>query len=350
VATERSLVCEQCGPSPAPGSLFDVLMAKARGDGLQCPRCSAQAELHLRFSFGLNASDTESTVLDSFIPRCPEEWPGSADSKVTFYPFLVVLQRHGRGLATWFPYWHTVETTAGKTRSKYGQWAPFMDFCLFEDLLAQAQAKGYLCKAAIRLEKPGLGLKEMWQLLLPPWGGTRPVDVNDPKPDADTQPPDDPVEPKNDSGWSPRQRAYRQFYIDLLSRLKKRYPQLRTNKKIGKDAHLLLPSGKSGIQHAFAFRPSGHFEAAVYMDSLRKDKDKVKGWYCTLMGHRGEIERCFGHSLNWERLDHRAASRISVERPGSPQLSPEELDDLKEWALDMYGRFLRCFADRIQNL
>jgi hypothetical protein len=63
---------------------------------------------------------------------------------VTFYPFLVVLQRHGREHAAWLPYWHTIEKHGRKPTQKYGQWAPFMDFGLFADLLTQARAKGYL--------------------------------------------------------------------------------------------------------------------------------------------------------------------------------------------------------------
>jgi hypothetical protein len=143
MATTKLLVCERCEWSLAPPVLFDVLLARARGDAPHCSRCGAPAELRLTFDFGLNASHSGCTVVDCFVPRHPESWPDEDGSKVTFYPFLVMLRRHGRELAAWLPYWHTVEKPDGKLDRKYGQWAAFMDSDLFEDLLAQAQAKGY---------------------------------------------------------------------------------------------------------------------------------------------------------------------------------------------------------------
>jgi len=145
VATRRLLVCERCGPLPATGTLFDDLRARASGDAGQCPKCHAHhVELRLGFGFGLNTPDPESTVRDCFIPRQLESWRDEDGSKVTFYPFLVIVQRHGREQAAWLPYWHTIEKHGRKPAQKYGQWAPFMDLDLFEDLLAQARAKGYL--------------------------------------------------------------------------------------------------------------------------------------------------------------------------------------------------------------
>ncbi|RMG26793.1 MAG: hypothetical protein D6724_01035 [Armatimonadetes bacterium] len=99
-------------------------------------------ELRLRFDFGLNAPDRACTVRDCFAPRQLESWNEADGSRVTFYPFLVILQRHGRELAAWLPYWHTIDN-GFRTVQKYGQWAPFMDFRLFADLLNQAAEKGY---------------------------------------------------------------------------------------------------------------------------------------------------------------------------------------------------------------
>jgi hypothetical protein len=62
---------------------------------------------------------------------------------VTFYLFLIVTKREGRDKAVWLPYWHVTQDGEKKT-IKYGQWAPFMDMELFEDLLSQARSAGYL--------------------------------------------------------------------------------------------------------------------------------------------------------------------------------------------------------------
>lgn len=142
MATRRFLVCKQCGPSLARGTLFELLLSRAHGQLHRCPKCDALAALRLNFDFGLNAPDSECTVLDCFAPQQPESWKEKDGSTVTFYPFLVIVRRHGRDLAAWLPYWHIVARGHRRTR-KYGQWAPFMDFHLFRDLLAQAEAKGY---------------------------------------------------------------------------------------------------------------------------------------------------------------------------------------------------------------
>ena len=149
MATDRVFVCPQCGPFPTRGKLFDVLLARAREEPLRCAKCSGLATLRLKFPFGLNAADSECTVQDCFIPRQLESWKERDGSNVTFYPFLVIVQRRGRELATWLPYWHVVER-GPRPMTKYGQWAPFMDFHLFADLLSQARAKGHFAEGNVR--------------------------------------------------------------------------------------------------------------------------------------------------------------------------------------------------------
>jgi hypothetical protein len=82
-------------------------------------------------------------VLASFYPHQLERWCDSGGRKVTFYPFLIVTKREERDQAVWLPYWHVVRN-GEKVNRKYGQWAPFMDMKLFEDLLSKARDAGYL--------------------------------------------------------------------------------------------------------------------------------------------------------------------------------------------------------------
>jgi hypothetical protein len=97
----------------------------------------------LEFEFGLGAPDKRAAVVGSFLPKVPEAWRDRNGASVTFYPFLVVVERYGRERATWLPYWHVIEHE-GRRQTKYGQWAPFMDRHLFEDLVAQAVRAGML--------------------------------------------------------------------------------------------------------------------------------------------------------------------------------------------------------------
>lgn len=142
MATNRYLDCGKCGPTLITISLFEALLDHARHGPPTCPRCHQAAGLRLKFAFGLNAPDSDCTVQECFVPTEPQSWKDAGGNTVTFYPFLVLVHRHGRKIAAWLPYWHLVEY-GRKTKMKYGQWAPFMDEHLFIDLITQAREKGY---------------------------------------------------------------------------------------------------------------------------------------------------------------------------------------------------------------
>lgn len=138
MATVRKFVCSKCDPVHA-GNLFKALYALATTGTPVCPNCGRRRRLTLTFDFGLNASHSKCTVLAAVLPETIRSWKLKNGARVRFYPFLVVLKRHGRGRAVWMPYWHLV----GKGRTpimKYGQWAPFMDLELFQSLLARARS------------------------------------------------------------------------------------------------------------------------------------------------------------------------------------------------------------------
>ena len=142
MATIRQYICKKCPPRHA-GSLFDALLIKASGKPVKCRRCGTPYEsLRLKFDFGLGGTNSECTVLDCFTPGRIERWPDGKRGEVSFYPFLVIVKRHGRENAVWLPYWHLVKR-GKKVIKKYGQWAPFMDNHLFQDLLQQARRRGY---------------------------------------------------------------------------------------------------------------------------------------------------------------------------------------------------------------
>ena len=142
MATSRRFECPACGSRQAADQLFEALLQVAQHRTPICALCETSQNLHLNFEFGLNASEKDQVVLGAFLPRERETW-NDGDSKVTFYPFLVVTHRIGRDRAAWLPYWHTVEN-GPRSKTKYGQWAPAMDMHLFVDLVDQAREAGLL--------------------------------------------------------------------------------------------------------------------------------------------------------------------------------------------------------------
>jgi hypothetical protein len=117
---------------------------------IRCKTCAKGAELRLSFPYGLEAGAWTYKVLDAFSPDEPESWDKQDGSKVTFYPFLVVMGyvdnpvRTDNGFAFWFPYWHIEQDEKGTVKRKYGQWAPCLDHGILTSLLGQARRKGYV--------------------------------------------------------------------------------------------------------------------------------------------------------------------------------------------------------------
>src|SRR5207302_1157429 len=108
--------------------LFDTLYDfSLSGSRCVIQSCGGENELHVILNFGLEAGITDCRVVRVFLPRGPVAWDLADGKRVTFRPFLVVLQRvEQERYSAWLPYWHIVEGNAA-TQKKYGQWAPFMD-------------------------------------------------------------------------------------------------------------------------------------------------------------------------------------------------------------------------------
>jgi hypothetical protein len=141
MATERKYQCD-CGLTSVAGYLVDELQRIAENRPEMCLLCRKAKELILTFHFGLKGGDPECMVLSAFSPTETAQWGDEKGRKITFLPFLVVVDCEGER-SLWLPYWHLVEAD-GAVQRKYGQWAPFMSRQTFHDLLNQARRAGYL--------------------------------------------------------------------------------------------------------------------------------------------------------------------------------------------------------------
>lgn len=141
MATERYYTCECCDRS-YPGSLFDALVNFSMGNPI-CSDCGSQRALHLVFEFGLGAGYRHCKVLAAFLPRERCSWKVRNGGKVTFYPFLVIVETDDGDQSCWLPYWHVAESKRKPRKTKYGQWAPFLNQSEFKSLLKQARKAGY---------------------------------------------------------------------------------------------------------------------------------------------------------------------------------------------------------------
>lgn len=91
--------------------------------------------MHLTLDFQFGAGDGDFKVVSALLPDKLESWLGEGEEEVTFYPFLVVLQRGGDSKQfCWMPYWHVT----GK-EAKYGQHAVCLEQSQFENRMAQVR-------------------------------------------------------------------------------------------------------------------------------------------------------------------------------------------------------------------
>lgn len=134
----QHFVCTQCRKKyPTHQKLFDALYDFTQATPEDCPACGGARELHVALDFQLGAGDGEFKVVSASLPDKVESWLGQEEEEVTFYPFLVVLQRAGDGKQfCWLPYWHVTGKDA-----RYGQHAVCLEYAQFQDLIEQVQEK-----------------------------------------------------------------------------------------------------------------------------------------------------------------------------------------------------------------
>jgi hypothetical protein len=134
----QHFVCAQCRKKyPTHQKLFDALYDFTKATPEDCPACGGARELHVALDFQLGAGDGEFKVVSASLPDKVESWLGQEEEEVTFYPFLVVLQRVGDGKQfCWLPYWHVTGKDA-----HYGQHAVCLEYAQFQNLIEQVQEK-----------------------------------------------------------------------------------------------------------------------------------------------------------------------------------------------------------------
>lgn len=131
-------ICTQCHKKyPTHQKLFEALYDFSRIVPENCADCGGERDLRLTLDFQLGAGDSEYKVVSALLPDKLESWLGEGEEEVTFYPFLVVLQRTSdHKQFCWMPYWHVI----GK-EARYGQHAVCLEQSQFESLSDQVQGK-----------------------------------------------------------------------------------------------------------------------------------------------------------------------------------------------------------------
>lgn len=106
------------------------------------------------------------------------------------------------------------------------------------------------------------------------------------------------------------------FWAQLLSLARQKGVLIHAQRTPTKDNWISAGAGvRSGVSFNYVIFMADGAAVELYIDT--GDKDENKAIFDTLYAKKAEIEKAFGDSLSWERLDEKRASRIrSVLRQG----------------------------------
>jgi hypothetical protein len=128
--------------------------------------------------------------------------------------------------------------------------------------------------------------------------------------------------------WADRHVKRMEFWKGLLDRGKEK-TKLFANISPGRNAWLGTGAGKSGVAFNYVIWMDGG-AVELYIDHDQETGAGNKAIFDALAAQKAEIEREFGGSLEWERLDDKRASRIRKRFSNGGLYQPETWPTLQE--------------------
>ena len=161
------------------------------------------------------------------------------------------------------------------------------------------------------------------------------------------------VQAARSSELTKTQQAYQRFWGDFLPVFRDAYPGWTRAAKPSRNSWMSFPSTRSGLaNHNAAFcRPAGKYRlrAEVYIDGGNADANK--NTFDALHEKRQQIEHAIGESLDWEQLDGKRASRISLYFPTEIRISNEQLwPEARAWLVQAMGKMRSAFKPVLEGL
>lgn len=144
---------------------------------------------------------------------------------------------------------------------------------------------------------------------------------------------------------STKGEAYRQYYQPLIDELREKHKF--TGARIAQPQNWYsFSAGTSGVPLSAVFAGDGTARVELYIN--RGTVEVNKALFDWLYNQKDTIEKQLGFSLQWERLDGKQASRISVSRNGTIESGVEELEQLRKWQIEKLLLFKRVFAPLVK--
>jgi len=148
--------------------------------------------------------------------------------------------------------------------------------------------------------------------------------------------------------WAERHYKRLEFWKRLLGKSKEK-TRLFANISPGRAEWISTGAGKSGVAFTYVIhRNWGSVE--MYIDHDRETGVKNKAIFDALLALKRDIERDFGDSLEWERLDDKRASRIRKRFESGGLARPETWPALQDQMIDAMIRLDKALRNRLAKL
>ena len=155
---------------------------------------------------------------------------------------------------------------------------------------------------------------------------------------------------KEKKEYAERHVLRKEFWTQLLEKAKDK-TDLHSNVSPSVYSGIGQGAGKSGIGYNYVITYK-HASCEIYLDRGKgfEEPNINKIRFDKLYEHKDQIEEEFGGKLNWERLDNRRASRISIEFEGIGLKDKDKWDDLQNKMIDAMIRLEKAFGKHIKQL
>ena len=151
---------------------------------------------------------------------------------------------------------------------------------------------------------------------------------------------------------SERERTRRKFWGEFLPAFRDRYPDWTRARMPSKRHYMTFPSSRSGLKYSAAFcRLDGRprLRAEAYINT--GDQESTKAVFDDLYRRKVRVEEKVGEELEWDRLDHRQASRISLYYPHEIRVTDEvRWPDALSWLVEAMGKMRDAFDPVLREL
>ncbi len=159
------------------------------------------------------------------------------------------------------------------------------------------------------------------------------------------------VQSARSAGLTDTQQVRLRFWSEFLPAFKEAHPGWTRATAPRTEYWMTFPSAGGGLaKYSAAFvAPKRRLRVEVYIDT--GDQKTTKRAFDALREKQRQIDQTMGEELDWDRLDERRASRISLYFPDSIRVTDEERwPEARDWLIQAMGKMRGTFDPVLREM